>query len=332
MTDLNLGNIVNTVLQNDSTKQDFDLDNWISDFEDGFPRFTKINPVLKKNYWGQEFGNRPRVRELNVEGDAQLVEGYRVVEFFPERENEEESYILFGTPIELMSQLTLLQNWRMMLSNKLEGVGNFVGYPIDEYLRAKPRQELTIQIILTTHKEPPFYKKSDKWYSKRQVTIPAVDKSKITYKALRDACGGKSGQDWGEWTARAYVSLDERSKGLHQIVSGGDTQEKAKANLEKFLQFTRCKIRGITYHQIDYTKGDRAKDPDRRQYNSFEVYPAWATVLNTKLVQLDDARRDGKKTLSGKLLSKKNKLYLYMEREPSWWLPSLQEVTSHAFD
>lgn len=318
------GDLVGKILRNDRRRVDFDLDNWINDFEDGFTRFAKINPQFRDHYWGQGFSNRPRIKELNEQADAQQVEGYRVVEFFPDRENQEESFILFGTPLELMTQISFFMNMRLMM--KSIDVGAWVGYPLDEYLRQKPRTGITIQIFLTTYKRPPYYQVGSKWFSRRRVTIPFVDPSKITYRAIRDACGGAQGQNWGEYSARAYISLDDEAKALSQIVAGGSTEESAIRNLEKFTAFTQARVRGITVNKIDYSKGDRAKDPDRTRYNSFDVYPAWVSVWNSKLVALDDARRDGKKTLSGRMLSKHNKFFLYTEREPIDWASGIRDV------
>lgn len=317
--------LIQQIITNDVRRVDFDLDNWIKDFEDGFPRFVKINPRFRDHYWGQGFKNRPRIKELNEQADAQQIEGYRVVEFFPDRENKDESYLLMGSPLALMSQVSLIMNLHLM-SRIGGGDSAWLGYPLDEYLRAKPRTGVTIQIILTTYKRPPYYQIGSKWFSKRHVTIPLVDRSKITYQAIRNACGGSQGQSWGEWSARAYVSLDEESKGIHQMVCGGSSEATAIRNLEKFLEFTQCKVRKITANKIDYTKGDVARDPDRARYSNFDVYPAWMSIWNTKLVQLDDARRDGKKTLSGRMLSKHNKLFLYPEREPDNWSSTVREL------
>lgn len=322
-------NLVEKLLNQANKVINFDLDNWINDFEDGFTKYEKINPNLKEQYWGQGFSNRPRIKELNEQADAQGVEGYRVIEFFPDRDVKEESYLLFGTPIELMTQISFFMNLHLMLKGMDLGV--WLGYPADEYLRLKPKTDFTLRIILTTYKKPPYYQIGTRWYSKRQVTIPCVDITKLTYNNIRSACGGAGGQDWGEWSARAYVSLHDEAKSMHQMVAGGNSEEKAKANLEKFLFLTRCTVRGMSTTKIDYSKGDRSKDPDKAKYLSFNVYPAWMTILNSKLVGLDDARKDGKKTLSGRMLSKHNKMFIYNQTEPSNFASNLKEVANKTY-
>lgn len=316
--------LVKQLINQDNKVIEFDLDNWVNDFEDGFTKFQKINPQFKDNYWGQGFTNRPRIKELNEEVDAQTIEGYRVVEFFPDRDVKDESYILFGTPLELMSQISLMMNLHLKFGSG--GMEAFLGYPVDEYLRLKPRTGITIQFWLTTYERPPFYKRGIKWFSKRQITIPDVDRRKLTYKNFRAACGASSGQDWGEWSARAYVSSNDDTKGIGQIVAGGTTETKAYENLDKFVYFTKGTIRGRTANKIDYSVGNRSKDPDKEKYRSFNVYPAWVSVLSSKLVALDDARRDGKKTISGRMLSKHNKMFIYPTIEPKEFASNLSQV------
>lgn len=151
----------------------------------------------------------------------------------------------------------------MKLMFKGMDMGAWVGYPVDEYLRSRPRTGVSLQFFLTTYKRPPFYQIGTRWFSRRQVTIPYVDRRKLTYEIIRNACGGNQGLNWGEWVARAYLGLEDESRGLHQLVVGGSTEENVKKNLERFLPFTTCKLRGLTVNKIDYTKGDRANDPNK---------------------------------------------------------------------
>lgn len=326
--------LLKDILQNDAKRVDFDLDNWISDFENGFPRFQMTNPNLNSGYWGQSAEHRPRIKELNVEADAQAIEGYRLIEFFPDREIKEESYILMGTPVELMTQISFFMNLHRMLQTM--DIGQFVGYPVDEYLRAKPRQDITAQIILTSYKTPPYYQYGDKWFTRRQVTIPMVDKRKITFKNLKDACGGDSGQNWGEWTARAYLSLEKDTAPIHQMVASGNTENAAIQNLEKFLQFTKCSVRRISTHKLDYSKGDLTllSQQEKARLMNYDVYPAWVNILNTKLAKSNNttsSEQKGKRVLGGKLLKKSKKLYLWTNKEPSWWNGEIREVLKDNF-
>jgi len=321
--------LLQNLIQTENKKIEFDLDNWITDFENGFLNYNKVNQSYEAGYWGQGIKGRPRIREINVEADAQQNEGYRVVEFFPNRDNNDESYLFFGTPFELRIQIALFMNLHIMLRGM--DMGAWLGYPIDEYLRAKPRVGITLKVILTTYKNPPYYQNKKEWFSRRQVVIPNVDKSQVTFDAIRKACGGNTGQNWGEWTARAYLSNDSGLKGTHQMVCGGSTEKNAKENLKKFLKFTQCKVLRITANKIDYDEGNDKNNPDKTKLNSFNVYPAWISVLNNKLFPLSDLSKTGKTTLNGKQVGSKCKLFIYMPTEPSNWASDFNDVATKAW-
>lgn len=321
-------NLFKNIVKAENTRVEFDLDNWIADFENGFLDYEKTNPLYKPGYWGQSVGNRPKIRELNIEADAQLNQGYRIIEFFPNRDNKDESYIFFGTPSEIRMQVATFMNFSIMLKNM--DIGAFLGYPLDEYLRAEPRTGITIQILLLPVKQPPFYGKKHLFSPNHFVTIPLANKDLVTYSALRAACGGDAGQSWGEWSARAYLSSDDSPKGIRQMVARGATKETAKKNLKSFLKFTECKVIRITSNQIDYEEGLDAKNPDKTKLTSYKVYPAWISVWNTKLIDMKSAK-PGVFTASGKITGKRSKLYIYMKTEPVGWLAQFKEVSKEDF-
>jgi len=158
-----------------------------------------------------------------------------------------------------------------------------------------------------------------------------VDRSKLTYQNIRSICGNRAGLQWGNWTARAYLSDDDNRSNMHQMAASGNTKAKAEANLKRFLKLTTLTVRGITHTETDYEEGTRQDDPDKELKQSFEVYPAWISVVNSTLVQADDKRRDGKKTLSGKLISKRNKLFIYEDNEPHQWTADLPDLLRNVF-
>lgn len=318
-------NLFKNIVKAENTQVEFDLDNWIADFENGFLDYEKTNPLYKPGYWGQGIANRPRIRELNIEADAQINQGYRVIEFFPDRDNKDDSYLFFGTPSEIRMQVATFMNFSVMLRNV--DIGAFLGYPLDEYLRAEPRTGITIQVVLTYKKQPPFNLKSTTLTPQHWVTIPLVDKSLISYSALRNACGGDAGQNWGEWSARAYLSSDDSPKGIRQMVARGATETLAKKNLKAFLKFTTCKTIRITANRIDYDEGNDVKNPNKAKLSSYEVYPGWISVWNSKLIAISATTKGGTPTASGKKIGKRSKLFIYMKKEPTGWLAQFNEVS-----
>ncbi len=315
--------------QKENFGQSFDVDNWTGDVEDGFPRFDKISPELKEHYWGQGRKNRPRFKELNEQADAVFEEGYRVLELFPDRDNKDESYLIFGTPSELRIQASLIINLRRMHANFLAGQG-WLGYPFEEYLRSQARNHLSLTVVLLTNPHG-IAKKTDwgeKYWSKRQISIPHVDRAKLTYSALRKACGDKAGLKFGEWQARAWVSLDDDDK-QHQMVCSGTTDEGAKQNLKRFLPFTKCKLRNMTATKLDFTEGERSKDHQREDKKNFQIYAAWCFVKNKQMLPtaaMVPSSTAGRNTNNGRRLQKNFKLPLFKPNEPADWKEQLKDA------
>ncbi len=318
----NIQQLLNNKISNN--QQLFDIDNWITDYENGFLSFIALmkNDELKKGYWGVAQDEKPKINELNNESNAQEEEGYRVIEFLPNRDNQKETYPFFGTPLTLQLQIGIFHNiWRMF--NEHLGVqGQWVGYPLDDYLREKPRTGISVQVWLSSQKRPPFYiKKKDIYTTNRFITIPDVDKSKLTYDAIRLACGGNTGQNWGNWSARAYLKT---AHGVSQMVSGGSSQQTAIKNLESFLGFTNAKLVKMTTHEINKDQA-KAKFLGSPETWKFDLFPAWITVFNTALA--DYNYKLGQPSLDGKILSSnkgRKKLAIYTEAQPSWFAQQLK--------
>lgn len=298
----------------------FDIDNWSKEFEDCFPKAMKLNPLYRDGFWGRPYGERPRLKEHNTESDAIATEGYRIIEFFPNRDVEDESYMLFGTPSEIRIQVVLLMALRMMQEHG--GGSEWVGYPVNEWLKAAAGTSLSAQVVLLPNRQGINYA-NDPYWSKRQISIPHPDRRRLTYDALRMACGGKTGLNWGEWQCRAYmISPDGATQ--HQMVAAGPSQAQAQANLSRFLPFSKCTPKNYTYNQLDYNRGERAKDPLRSRRVNLDIYPAWLWIFNREAAPAEGAGL-GNPTHTGKLKSKKFKLPLTAEKVPNGWSDRLTD-------
>lgn len=318
-----MDDIFQTVLQAEANERSrsFDIDNWGTEFEQCFPKYIKINPELREPataYWGQSFGERPRLYEMNTEADAIATEGYRTVEFFPNRDIKEESYILMGTPSEVRTQAVILMNLKRMLGGE-----GWVGFPFHDWVQASAGG-LRAQIILMPNKQGVNYAK-DPYWSKRQVSIPSPDRTKLTYDAIRTACGGDTGLTWGEWQARAYLIDPDRGT-RHQMVAGGPTQERAKQNLDRFLPFSKCEPKNYSYNQMDFNRGERAKDPLRVRRQSLEVFPSWLWIFNREALPVDVPGTSGVSTHQGRLQSRRFKLNLRDKVAPEGWADKLKDA------
>ncbi|MCT7958948.1 hypothetical protein [Laspinema palackyanum] len=312
-----------------------DLDKFLEDFSGGFPSATEfLHPELKDKAkpWGiQELKERPFFRRINKE--AEESRGYCVVEFWPggKRGEKPPVFVLVGPPMLIVAQVSQIWAQYNLLRNELKeyDVGAIVGWPIDDYLRQQPKK-LKVNIRLSLNEKPPFNKLVNGIkIPPRQVSIPMPDRGKLNYQSLRDACGGSGGLQWGRWSARGYVagSVGEtRLKGLSQLVAGGSSEDGAYQNLARFAQLSGGFVVGRSATGIDTDSGNRKRDRRYPSLNSFRVYPAFCWIENSDLIALDDARHSGKPTLSGKLVSRENRLPLWLESPPDGWQQLLNEL------
>ncbi|NEO88136.1 MAG: hypothetical protein F6J87_28355 [Spirulina sp. SIO3F2] len=310
-----------------TSARSYDIDNWSKDFEEGFPRFDPINDELRQRYWGQGRQNRPRFKELNNEGDAQSVEGYRVIEFFPDRDDKDTSTFLMGTPQQIMTQAIIIMAMRQLKLGGGAG-GEWIGYPVEDWIQAAALTTVSARIILFPDRFGPLnYQRMLTW-GPRQVSIPYVDRSRLTYQALRQACGDRQGLDWGEWNARAYLIAPDGGKTQHQMVASGPTKREAERNLQRFLPFTRCEVRNYSYNQLDYSKGERAKDANKKFRQRLTIYPGHLLILNKEAVPTEALKTDekGRPTHAGKQKRRPLKFEIWPEREPSGWLGEVKDA------
>jgi hypothetical protein len=302
------------------TKDTFNI-NWSTDFENGFLNYLDlaINPELKKGYFGLGAENRPKIVDLNTKDNAQTVEGYRLVEFLPNHDNKSESYLFFGTPLELMTQISSFFNqWllnKVYSDNKNGNISNTDSVP-----KNLPLQGIFIKIYLSTKKQPPYYKSknltANDYFSMRYVTIPVADRTKITYDNLRAVCNNSSGQNWGLYSARAYVKSE---LGIHQVVCGGSNEEVAVKNLEKFLTLTTA----VQFRNISI----------RHDYNNtiipkkFDVYPAYCIISNYEHITINNPNVSPKSNIpTQKRIIKHETINLYYDKPPSWINNRINEV------
>lgn len=117
---------------------DIDFQRFIDLFEDGFSTgfLAKQNTGLNPKYWGQNQKARPKVRIL-YEANSQTEgswssQGYYLIELQPDRTKEEESYLLFGTPAQLIQQIMYWMNLHRKLANLDVGSSGLYAIPCDE--------------------------------------------------------------------------------------------------------------------------------------------------------------------------------------------------------
>ena len=102
------------------------LDIFNNGFEDEFPGDNddpaggtyqgyslEANRASESRPWGGKFGDRPKIHELNQPPAAQAL-GWRVIDFYPNRDFKSEFYRLAGTPAELRQMMQIVQATRFV--------------------------------------------------------------------------------------------------------------------------------------------------------------------------------------------------------------------------
>lgn len=94
---------------------DIDFYKFIELFEDGFSSgfLPKQNVSLNPRYWGQTQKTRPKVRVLLESSKEWQKQGFALIELQPDRTIEEKSYLLFGTPMQLIQQIMFWMNYHL---------------------------------------------------------------------------------------------------------------------------------------------------------------------------------------------------------------------------
>lgn len=104
----------------------FGIDIFNNGFEDEFPGDSddpvagtyqgyslEANRASENRPWGGKFGDRPKIHELNQPEAAQAL-GWRVIDFYPNRDFKSEFYRLAGTPAELREMMQIVQAVRFV--------------------------------------------------------------------------------------------------------------------------------------------------------------------------------------------------------------------------
>jgi len=109
----------------------FGVDVFSNGFEDEFPGdpedpiagtyqgySLEANRASESRPWGNSFGDRPKIHELNQPPAAQAL-GWRVIDFYPNRDFKSEFYRLAGTPAELRQMLQIIQATRFVTGARI---------------------------------------------------------------------------------------------------------------------------------------------------------------------------------------------------------------------
>ncbi|MEH2242352.1 hypothetical protein [Nostoc sp.] len=198
---------------------------------------------------------------------------------------------------------------RTLIENR--DIGDFVGTPIEDYVRAKV-ETIKLTVFFFNFRQPPFKARSGFRFVRATYNIPDANKAKLDWLTIKNACGGTEGYTWGRF--RATANLDN---GRQMQVYGG-SDEIAVNMLRSLAAFSIAKILTLTVAE-EKKEGRRAEN--KRMYKEdIRVYPAFFSVVNFKKVVVEEQREYSgiNATLAGDFhRSRTKKIPLWVEKEPS---------------
>lgn len=217
---------VNELLDVKGKGLDLNFERWIEDFENGFKGFApRLNTALNNSCWGQKQSERPRIRILTENKAFWSKEGYYLIEFLPNRDILEESYLLFGTPLQLIQ--TLMER----MNQKLEPKGEeMFAMPADYFYETVT----TVPQVILRFKETPKDALVNKRYyhpleARHYVRVKQDFSSEAEVNKLKEKIKSiftNPTFDFNKGRIK-YTYLGNEKKPIHIVTTTGESQAKA---------------------------------------------------------------------------------------------------------
>lgn len=182
--------------------------------------------------------------------------------------------ILSGNEETLKPIITQLIAMRQLLEDR--EIGQFMGYPIEDYVRRVP-PTIKLNIVWFSLREPPFTQKYSRGkLIKVNYNIPDVKRALMKWKIIKEACGGNNGFLWGRFRTTANLSNGR------QMQVYGASEKESREQLIRLVALSNAEIATITTAE-EKREGRRAKD--KWMYKeSTRVYPAFFSIINTQKI------------------------------------------------
>ena len=235
------------------------------------------------------------------------------VQINPSRANPDEAIIIQGRQQVLQPQVLQIMSTYQLLGNR--DIGLLVGEELNEALRGLS-PSLRIAITFYSKKTPPYYTRGTGTRPKRVVyTISNVDRTKLDWTKIKDACGGVNGYNWGRFRATANLSNNR------QMQCHGATEQEAEKRLKALVSLTSATI--VTLSITEERKVGRRAAGQPLNMPSTQVYPAFFIVMNNIEVP---PSQGGRANLSGNRKVQKAKIELWHNTEPPDTKDRIREV------
>lgn len=225
-----------------------------------------------------------------------------------------EKVILTGYSILLKPVISQIAAIHQLIKNR--DVGDIVALPLEEYVRAQPHT-IKLTVFFYSIKAPPFKAKKGTKLTRASYNIPDVERAKLTWDAIKEACGGSNGYMWGRFRATANLSNGR------QMQVYGSTEKEAEKRLKALLAFSSAKILTLS---IAEEKKEGLRDTDKLMYKeSTRIYPAYFSIISSEKI-ITESNREIIDTTPGKVTptlagnfrrAKTRKIPLWIDKAPS---------------
>ncbi|ARV60604.1 hypothetical protein BZZ01_20040 [Nostocales cyanobacterium HT-58-2] len=242
------------------------------------------------------------IAQQKLASQQQLILGQqRYVEVQPDRTNERERIILAGPEQPLKAALVQTLSNYQLIENR--DVGQLVGMPADDYLRAKP-QSIRLVITFSSVSSPPWKAAAGQRLVTATYAVPDVKRSKCDWETIKQACGGRNGYLWGRYRATGILS---NGRQMQVMGATGDEAEDRLRALVALSEATLVKKPTISEDRSEDASGSYTKQPTR-------IYPAFCTIMNQ--YQVPGARGSSIRLNGGEYMRRQDKILLWTEEKP----------------
>lgn len=230
-------------------------------------------------------------------------EAQRVVEVTPNRDNDAEKFVLAGPESEVRGQLTSVLTTHQMIESR--DVGQVIGQPLDDYIRARPLEGLRLQFNLYSLKAPPYSRRGSQRLVEVTVSVSDVSRALLDWDRLRQVCGGPNGYLWGRYLARARLD----NGGSMKVY--GATPDEAEDRLRAFLSLSTAEIKTLSVTEEKRT-AERVANP-KLMKETTRVYPGHVSIINRQRTLFLDR---GSPSRNGNYIDKEARLDLWRSTKP----------------
>lgn len=222
----------------------------------------------------------------------------RMVELIPDKTNEDETIYLRGRQEELKPVIMQTQANHKLVRNR--DVGQLVGYPLIDYVKAQPFVR-KLSVVFRSKEKPPYRDADGKQVKRVECVIPDV-KPGLTWSELKQKIRP---YNWGKFRATANLSNGR------QMAIYGATPQDAEDQLRDMLSLSTAQILTLSVTEEKDRHTRLKKDPVR-------VYPSFCQLMVRQTDQDDPDYTD----LEGKGYAQYcQKIELYHDTEPEGLQP-----------